>query len=450
MSSQASGKRDRTLDIITRPFQSFSHNAAAGGIVLLIATVLALLWANSPWAQFYHDAWHTRLALSLGPFELSYTLHYWINDGLMVIFFFVVGLEIKREILTGELATVSKAIFPIAAAAGGMLIPALLYAGLNFGTPQIDGWGIPMATDIAFAIGILALLGDRVPLPLKVFLTALAIVDDMGAVLVIAVFYTSDISVLALLAGFGVLLAMALMNRLGVRSPLVYFLFGVVLWLCFLKSGVHATVAGVLAAMAIPSWTLIDEDTFLSRLRFLTAEFEKPNARDDPEDHRERVRNVAANLEADAEYVQPPLHRLERRLHPWSTFVIMPVFALANAGISIGGEMVDALTEMTTVGVVVGLVVGKQAGVTLFAWLSVRLGWASLPKGVNWKHIYAVGWLAGIGFTMSLFIAGLAFSDEGHLITAKVGIMAGSLIAGLGGYFLMSRWTRAPRPNPSS
>jgi NhaA family Na+:H+ antiporter len=360
----------------------------------------------------------------------------------MVIFFFVVGLEIKREVLTGELASLRRALLPIAAAVGGMVCPALIYAALNYGTPEIHGWGIPMATDIAFALGILALLGNSVPMSLKVFLAALAIVDDLGAVLVIAVFYTSEIDVAALLAGGGILLLMVVLNRLGVRSALVYFFFGVALWLCFLQSGVHATIAGVLAALTIPATTLIDEDTFLARSRFLIGEIKKPDGPEELGGHREKVRNLASNLELSAEHVQPPLHRLKHALHPWTAFLIMPVFALANAGISVGGHLVELLTEAATIGVLLGLVIGKQVGVTLFAWLAVRLGWASLPKGVSWKQIYAVGWLAGIGFTMSLFIAGLAFDDEHHLMMGKVGILLGSLAAGAAGYILLRLWSR--------
>jgi len=436
-------RQPRPIDAIYRPFQRFAHDAASGGIVLLIFTIIALAWANSPWEKSYHELWHTELTFALGSFELSSTLHHWINDGLMVIFFFVVGLEIKREVLTGELASPRKAMLAIAAAVGGMVLPALIYASFNYGTPEAHGWGIPMATDIAFALGILALLGDGVPLPLKVFLAALAIVDDLGAVLVIAIFYTSELDLAALLAGFGVLATMAVLNRLGVRNPHVYFLFGVVLWICFLKSGVHATIAGVLAAMTIPARTLIDEDTFLARSRFLIDQIKKPDSDELLGGHREKVRNLASNLESAAEYVQPPLHRFEHGLHPWTSFFIMPVFALANAGISVGGHFAEALAEAATLGVMLGLVVGKPVGVTLFAWLAVRFGWASLPAGVSWKQVYGVGWLAGIGFTMSLFIGGLAFDDDAHIMMGKVGILVGSLIAGLGGYLLLRRWIRA-------
>lgn len=431
------------IDVIYRPFQKFVHESASGGIVLLIFTIIALVWANSPWKEMYHHLWQAKLTIGAGPFVLSYTLHRWINDGLMVVFFFVVGLEIKREVLTGELASPRKAMLPIAAATGGMIVPALIYTVFNAGTPEIAGWGIPMATDIAFALGILALLGDGVPVPLKVFLTALAIVDDLGAVIVIALFYTSHLDFVALFIGIGVLALMFLLNRLGVRSPLVYFIFGVLVWLCFLQSGVHATIAGVLAALTIPARTIVDEEEYLARGKFLMNEIQKPDEEPLPAEHREKVRLLAQNLETASEYVQPPLHRLERRLHPWQSFFIMPVFALANAGITLGGAFAKTLTEAAALGVIIGLVLGKQVGITLFAWLSVKLGWASLPKGVNWKHIYGVGWLGGIGFTMSLFIADLAFTDEAHIVVGKAGILVGSLIAGVGGYTLLRRWIRS-------
>ncbi len=430
------------IDIIYRPFQRFAHQAASGGIVLLVFTIIALAWANSPWEQYYHEFWHSHMTLALAGAQLDFTLHEWINDGLMVIFFFVVGLEIKREVMTGELSSPRKAMLPIAAAFGGMIFPALIYTAFNHGTPEAVGWGTPMATDIAFAIGILALLGDRVPVALKVFLTALAIVDDLGAVLVIAIFYTSDLNLAALLGGFGFLAVMFIMNRAGVRSPLIYFIFAVGLWLCFLHSGVHATIAGVLAAMAIPGRTLIDEDTYLARTSFLVNACRRPDNEDELGGHYEKVRMLAQNLETVAEHVQPPLHRLERVLHPWTSFFIMPLFALANAGVTVGHELAKALESPVTLGIILGLVVGKQIGITLFSWGSVKAGWAALPRGVDWKQIYGVGWLGGIGFTMSLFIANLAFTDPDHLLMGKAGILCGSFLAGICGFVLLHRWIK--------
>jgi Na+:H+ antiporter, NhaA family len=435
-------RQHRPIDVISRPFERFSHDAAAGGIVLLVFTVIALIWANSPWKDLYNELWHAHFAIRLGEWSLDSTLHHWINDGLMVIFFFVVGLEIKREVLTGELSSPRKAMLPIAAAVGGMVIPAGIYALMNFGTPEINGWGIPMATDIAFALGILALLGKGVPLPLKVFLTALAIVDDLGAVLVIAIFYTSELDLLALLLGFVVLGGMFVMNRLGIRSPLIYFIFGVLLWLCFLASGIHATIAGVLAALAIPVKTLLDEDDYLARTRFLLSEIKKPDDPDQLVTHRERIRGVIQSLEDASEYVQPPAHRLERILHPWQSFLIMPIFALANAGITISEGFTETLVERATLGIIFGLVIGKPLGITLLSWVSVKLGWASLPEGVSWQHIFGVGCLAGIGFTMSLFITGLAFTDANHIVMGKAGILVASTIAALVGFFLLRRLVR--------
>ncbi len=435
-------RRSRPIDIISLPFEKFSHQAASGGIVLLLFTVIALVWANSPWKGLYHELWHMHFALRLGEWSLDSTLHHWINDGLMAIFFFVVGLEIKREVLAGELSTPRKALLPIAAAIGGMLIPASLYVALNFGTPEFGGWGIPMATDIAFALGILALLGKGAPLSLKVFLTALAIVDDLGAVLVIAVFYASDLNILALTLGFAVLGLMFLINWLGIRSPLLYFSFGAVLWLCFLKSGVHATIAGVLAALAIPVRTLIDEEDYLARARHLLGGIEQPGRDTELMTSRERVRNLIENLERGSEHVQPPLHRLERSLHPWQSFVIMPLFALANAGITIDDNFAETLAERATLGIILGLVLGKPLGITIFSWLAVKLGWASLPEGVKWPHIAGAGFLGGIGFTMSLFITGLAFSDAEHVLMGKAGILAASFIAAITGFVLLKRAVR--------
>ncbi len=434
--------KSRPIDVIYKTFQHFAHQAASGGIVLLLFTVVALAWANSPWAESYHHLWHeTYLTFGLGAAELSKPLELWINDGLMAIFFFVVGLEIKREILAGELASPRRAMFPIAAALGGMVAPALIYVSFNIGTPAISGWGVPMATDIAFALGILALLGDAVPVSLKVFLAALVIVDDLGAVLVIAVFYTSEIAVGYLIAGAVFLALMIAANRLGVRNPLVYAILGVFLWVVFLKSGVHATIAGVLAAMTIPATTLIDHPRFIRRGRALLDRLESSQGPEGGIADGERL-SVISDLETSCEQMEPPLQRLERALHPWVAFFIMPVFALANAGVALGEGFVASLMLPETLGIILGLVVGKQVGVTLFAWLSVKLGLAALPVGASWKLVYGIGWLAGIGFTMSLFIAGLAFTDDETLETAKAGILTASLISGVAGFALLKSWTR--------
>jgi NhaA family Na+:H+ antiporter len=441
MSARVSKHRpgQRPIDTIIRPFQEFAHTAASGGVLLLAFTVVALIWANSPWSHSYHELWHTPVTAGFGGHVLSKPLELWINDGLMAIFFFVVGLEIKREILTGELSSPRQAALPIAAALGGMIVPALLYFAFNAGTPEVSGWGIPMATDIAFALGVLALVGKGVPDALKIFLTALAIVDDLGAVLVIALFYTSEISLTALGAGACFLLLMVVANAMGVRNPLVYWLLGGAVWLAFLLSGVHATIAGVLGAMTIPASSLLDENSFVAKGRFLLSEVErKVDPGQEPLQYGNQHAAIQA-LERACENVETPLRRLEHGLHPWVAFCIMPLFALANAGVELGAGFVAALTQPVTLGVMIGLVAGKQIGITLFSWLAVRSGLASLPAGVTWRHIYGAAVLGGIGFTMSLFIAGLAFSSAETLAMAKAGILLASLVAGGAGFWLLRR-----------
>ena len=426
------------IDRVLRPFREFIHHEASGGLLLLAATVLALLWANSPWGHAYEALWHTPIAVGVGAATLSKDLHHWINDGLMAVFFFVVGLEIKRELLVGELASFRRAALPIAAAAGGMVAPALVYAALNFGGEGAAGWGIPMATDIAFAIGVLAILGRRVPLGLRVFLTALAVVDDIGAVLVIALFYTPTVSWTALGGAALALAALAALNRLDVRSPLAYALLGLTLWLAFLLSGVHATVAGVLLAFTIPARARIDSDAFILHGRQHLATFERAHAEGEGTAFIGEIQQAAVQALEDAcDHVQTPLHRLEHSLHPWVAYAIMPLFAFANAGVRLGGDLNPL--HPVTLGVALGLVLGKQIGITLFTWLAVRAGLASLPAGVSWRHVYGAAWLGGIGFTMSLFIAALAFPDPALLEAAKLGILAASLVAGIVGWLFLVR-----------
>jgi NhaA family Na+:H+ antiporter len=427
---------------LVRPFQEFAGRESSGGILLLACTIVALVWANSPWASLYTDLWHAPFTVGLGNFTLSHELHFWVNDALMAVFFFVVGLEIKRELLAGELASPRQAALPILAAVGGMVVPALLYTLLNVNGPGARGWGIPMATDIGFAIGVMALLGERVPLGLKVFLTALAIVDDIGAVLVIAVFYTANLHWGALgIAALCLLLALAA-NRLGVRHPLPFALIGAVLWLTVLQSGIHATIAGVLLAFTIPSRTAIKQREFLAHGRAVLDHFEKA-AESAPLDILADIEQQTAvdALEDACEKVQPPLQRLEQALHPWVTFVIMPLFALANAGVSLAGGGTFA-PHPVMLGVIFGLLLGKPLGVTLASWLAVRFGLASLPESVSWKHIHGAGWLAGIGFTMSLFMTGLAFTTDAYLTEAKLGILIASLCAGIAGSLILARIPR--------
>jgi NhaA family Na+:H+ antiporter len=428
---------------LTQPFQEFTSREVSGGVVLLACAVLALVWANSPWANYYTDLWHTRLALSVANIRMDHDLHFWVNDALMAVFFFVVGLEIKRELLAGDLASRPKAALPFTAAVGGVLVPALLYFSLNPSGPEARGWGVPMATDIAFVLGVMALLGKRVPLGLKVFLTALAIVDDIAAVVVIAVFYTQDIA-WAPLGVSALCLAGALAaNRLGVRHPLPYALIGAWLWLTILQSGVHATLAGVLMAFTIPSQTAIDQRRFLRHGRAVLDHFEKAASKQPYDILADIEQQMAIDALEDAcEKVQPPLHRLENALHPWVTLVIMPIFALANAGVSLGADLHKTLTDPITLGVVLGLFLGKPIGITFASWIAVRSGIASLPEKVSWKHIHGAAWLAGIGFTMSLFMTGLAFSDEERTTAAKLGILIASLGAGIVGSWILVRIRR--------
>lgn len=386
---------------------------ASSGILLLIATAAALAWANSPWKASYHAFWDQQLPIRAGAFDLTLTPHGWVNDGLMAIFFFLVGLEIKREVLAGELASIKKAAFPFIAAFGGSLAPALIFVAFNHTGHAVHGWGIPMATDIAFALGVLALLGERIPPPLRVFVAALAIVDDIFAVLVIAFFYTGRISILALVLGFAAVGCSWVAGRLGARNWGVYAVLGVLTWFAILHSGVHATIAGILMAMAIPIGT-----------------------------------GRGGQQGTDADTVRSsPLGRMEHALAPWVGFVIMPVFALANAGVYFLGELGAEFTHPIPLGVLLGLVVGKPLGISVFTWLSSASGLASPPESVTWKQIFSASCLCGIGFTMSLFIAGLAYSDEVILDRSKLGILLASIIAGIAGSLLLRLSTRKADPS---
>jgi NhaA family Na+:H+ antiporter len=433
------------IERLIKPFALFAKQASAGGIVLLACAVVALLWANSPLSEYYFRLWSIPVEVRFGNLvDIDKPLLLWINDGLMAVFFFLVGMEIKRELLVGELRSPRKAMLPMAAAVGGMVVPALIYASLNWGTPEIRGWGIPMATDIAFALGALALLGTRAPLALKVFLTALAIVDDLGAVLVIALFYTENLKVNALLYSLLFWGAMIAMNRLGVRSGLAYFLMSVGMWYFMLKSGVHATVAGVLGAFAIPVRSRIDPELFIVRVREYLNQFDQPITERTIILSPEQQSAVEA-IEREALRVQSPLQRLEHRLHYFVAFFVMPIFALANAGVALGGEGGLNWTSRVIWGVALGLLIGKPLGIALFSWLAVRLELAQLPQGINFVHIVGVGFLAGIGFTMALFIGGLAFRGD-ELNYAKLGILSGSALAGAIGFTMLRLWTK-PQPH---
>ena len=439
--STVTADRSRPLASALAPLREFLHTEASGGIVLLAAAVVALVWANSPLADSYHALWATEVAVGFGEFGLAKPLHLWINDGLMAIFFFVVGLEIKREVLIGELQTPRQALLPIMAAAGGALLPALIFLGFTFGTPASGGWGVPMATDIAFALGVLALLGSRVPIALKVFVTALAIADDVLAIGVIAIFYSGALSFPALGATAVILGALVASNRVGVRQHLVYGLLGIALWAAILASGIHATIAGVLLAMTVPATTRIDAARFMAQARQYLDDFAAGDHADDV--RRSGARQAAlSELEDATDAIQAPLQRLEDGLHPWVAYLIMPLFALANSGVSLGDRAGEAMRSPLAWGVIVGLVVGKQVGVLGAAWLIVRIGAARLPEGVRWNHIWGAGWVAGIGFTMSLFIGELAFEDRAMLDVTKVAVLTASLIAGVGGWLVLRRGGR--------
>ncbi len=420
------------IDVLTSPFTRFAQMEASGGILLLAATVIALVWANSPWEHSYHAIWETEVTLGYGHSVLTWSRHLWVNDGLMSIFFVLVGLEIKRELLIGELSSFQQAAFPFIAAIGGCVLPALLYLAINHGTPVANGWGVPMATDIAFALGVLALLGDRIPVSLKLFVAALAIVDDIVAVLVIAIFYTAHLSFVYLALG---MLGLALSygaNKMGIRNPWIYTVIGVLVWFAVMQSGVHATIAGVMLAFTIPCNTSIEKPQFVARVRRLLDRFEAAEL--DSTDAQAALHS----LEQQCAKMESPLHRIEHALQPWVSFVIMPLFAFSNAGVHVLGKLLAAATHPVTLGVALGLLIGKPFGITAFAWASEKVRLAARPAGVNWMQIFAASWVCGIGFTMSLFIAALAL-PEGALDLAKIGTLAASVAAGCVGCFFLLR-----------
>jgi len=430
--SQPSRSTTLPMQTLISPFVRFARMEAASGIVLLVATVAALVWANSPWEHSYHALWNAQVPFSLGRFALSESRHEWINDGLMSVFFFLVGLEIKRELLIGELSSLRQAAFPFIAALGGTIVPAVIFAAVTYGSHAQRGWGIPMATDIAFALGVLTLLGNHVPVSLKIFVTALAIVDDVIAVLVIAVFYTDEVHFLSLALGFaGIALCLGA-NLLGVSKPAIYAVIGICVWCAVLKSGVHATVAGVLLAFTIPARTYIDRDSFIKRCRWLLETFENS-----PENSFE-AHAAIHTLEAKCELIESPLHRIEHSVQPWVSFLVMPLFAFANAGVRILGNLA-AVKHPVSIGVFLGLFVGKPLGIWLFAWISSRVGLATSPSELSWRSIFGASWLCGIGFTMSLFIAALAFEDRSLLDTSKIGILVASVAAGVCGSLFLLR-----------
>lgn len=408
------------------PFQSFVHKESIGGIILILAAGVAFLWANSSWSASYFALQEIPFGIQAGSWSLQKPLLLWVNDGLMAVFFLMVGLEIKRELLAGELSSPREAALPMVAAVGGMVVPALIYASLNGGGEGTRGWGIPMATDIAFALGVLSLLGSRVPLSLKVFLTALAIVDDLGAILVIALFYTAQLSGVSLMYSLMLLGLAFVYGWAGGRKLVVFGILGILSWYFMLKSGVHATIAGVLLAFAIPLRRTLDpkelKNWFLPGSP--SADFEETEVR--IEHLEEKVKQAASQL-----------HSLEHRLEPWVAYLIMPVFALFNAGVALSGEALR-ITPVTA-GVFWGLLLGKPLGIVGISWLAEKWGWVSLPAGVNWSQMAAVGFIAGIGFTMSLFVASLAFGGSFMLDQSKLGVLSASVTAAVTGLILFQR-----------
>ncbi|HSL47071.1 MAG TPA: Na+/H+ antiporter NhaA [Anaerolineales bacterium] len=426
------------LDAIEKPLgvqisllaQEFTRLAASGGIVLLLATIIAMLWANSPWAETYIQLWETELGFDLGPLHLSRHLLEWVNDGLMVIFFFVVSLEIKREIQAGELASPRQAALPIMAALGGILVPAIFYTLFNIGNPQaMRGWGISIATDTAFTLAILTMLGSRAPLSLKVFFTALAIADDIGGILVIGLFYSEGISWLALGIAALFLIALGGLNWARVYNPLPYAILGIGLWLAFLQSGVHPTIASVLLAITIPTRRPPNTRPLLAQVKTVVEQYEIAS-----EEEYIQQPALVQTMETILERMQSPAQRLQRTLAPWSTYLILPIFALANAGVQVNADAVRQLLSPIGLGIILGLVIGKPVGISLFSWIALRTGLAEMPGDLHFKQLVSSSLLAGMGFTLSLFIANAAFANSGILATVKLSILVASILAGILGW----------------
>ena len=433
--------RKSNIDVyVLLPIKNFIEKQTSVGISLIISTILAMGIANSPLATLYHDFWRQEIFIGLNDFVISKSLLHWINDGLMSMFFFLVGLELKKEVINGELSSFRKAALPVAAALGGMLIPALIYIFFNYGADSSSGWGIPMATDIAFALGILYLLGDKVPVSLKIFLTAIAIADDLGAVLVIAFFYTEQISIQSLGIGFFFFLILILANYIGIRNTLFYAVMGIGgLWLATMLSGIHATIAAVMAAFAIPTGKKIDTPIFLRKVKLLSYHIRNQLKKSNPSalKNQENVSNTIEKFSLLTQDATPPLQRLEHALQPFVSFVVLQLFAFANAGVRFTSDSFSYFLKPVSLGIIFGLIFGKFIGIVLFTRLMVAFKISKLPKQVQWKHIYGVGMLGAIGFTMSLFITDLAFNTETYMNQAKIGILSASIIAGVLGYFYL-------------
>ena len=430
--------------LITRalvlPVQQFIHIQGISSFFLLAAAVIALIWANSPWHQSYHHVWEMELQLS----RLQLPVHAWINDALMAIFFFLVGMEIKHEIVHGELADIRRAALPVFGAVGGMVVPALLFAAVNHGQPGQHGWGIPMATDIAFSLGVLGMV-KGIPPELKVFLLSLAIADDIGAIIVIAVFYSSDLNRTALFVGIMIVALIALLLRLGITRPVVYFVLGAACWVAILRSGIHATIAGVILGFLVPTTAPLSLEEFQDIATNMSRGFRDAMAKGD----EQTAKNLLGSFDALLNNTESSAERLTRQLNDWVSFLVLPLFALANAGITFsGGSWGELLTSRIAWGVMLGLVVGKPLGVVGFAKLAQMIGLARVPHGVSWRQLSAVGILAGIGFTVSIFISSLAFDDPSNLMEAKTAVLAASLVAGVLGYLALRDGNLSSEPKP--
>ena len=447
LKAQVQAERSYVARRIRLPVQQYIHTESVGGLVLLAATISALVWANSPWYDQYHKLLETHVSFDLALFDVDLSLHHWINDGLMAVFFFVVGLEIKREIYFGHFSSLRRAALPAIAALGGMVVPAGLYLAFNPGGESMRGWGIPMATDIAFALGILALLGRRVPMELRVFLLGLAVVDDLGAILVIAVAYTESISFPHLALVAALIVVTVVVNRIGFSHAAVTAALGFLIWVAMLKSGVHATIAGVIFGLLTSSRSHYSGERFADDSETLIAEYRQALEQGDTE----RAEAILGELEVLAQGTESPMERLERLTHPWASYVILPVFALANAGIHFSGvNFASVITSGVTIGIATGLLIGKVVGITVFPWVASRFGIIELPPYVSWGQVMGAGFLGGIGFTVAIFISGLAFTDSQLVLNAQVGVMCASAVAALLGYTLLSILSRQHRRPPSS
>jgi NhaA family Na+:H+ antiporter len=435
--------RQLVADQILKPTQQFFRKEAASSILLIAATIIALIWVNSDVGETYHRFWHIKVSFTFAHFHISKTLLHWVNDGLMSLFFFTVGLEIKREILVGELATPKKALLPVIAALGGMIVPGLIYVALNVGLPTIHGWGIPVATDIAFALGAVAVFGRRLPVGLRIFLAAFAIADDLGAVVIIAIFYTKEIVWSNLIISLFLTLGLAVANFFWIRQTLIYAILGLAVWFFVLGSGVHPTIAGVIVSLFVPARGRYDTDNFLQNVKKITEKFEceEQSCGYSILLNQEHLYAVQA-LELACHDVETPLQRLMHALHPWVAFVILPLFALGNTGLVFRGIVFsEMVSNPVIIGVIFGLVVGKPIGIMLFSYISVKSGMASLPQQVRWSHILGGAMLGGIGFTMSLFLSELSFSDPHIIDYARIAILAGSILSAVFGMSFLGFFT---------